>query len=68
MSNLENLEIKLAQEERDILQGKQGPTMQKIMETVVLYGEAQGAARLVIIARDLHVAIAIALSGNAPSF
>ena len=47
MTNLESLKIKLTQEERDILQGKQGPAMQKVMKTVVLYGEALGAERLV---------------------
>jgi predicted aconitase len=66
MADLENLKIKLTEEERDILQGKQGPTMQKVMETVVLYGEALGADRLVDIEGDGHFAIPWASPGIAP--
>ena len=40
MDNLSNLKIKLTPEEKDILRGAQDPVMQKIMKTVVLYGEA----------------------------
>jgi predicted aconitase len=67
MTDLENLNIRLTQEERDILQGKQGPTMQKVMKTVVLYGEALGAERLVDIEGDGHLVIAYAIPGIAPS-
>jgi len=67
MTNLENLQIKLTQEECDILQGKQGPTMQKVMQTVVLYGEALGAERLVGIEGNGHFVIAYAIPGIAPS-
>ena len=67
MVNLENLNIKLTQEERATLRGKQGPTMQKVMETVVLYGEALGAERLVDIEGDGHFVIAYAIPGIAPS-
>ncbi|UCC64055.1 MAG: DUF521 domain-containing protein [Anaerolineae bacterium] len=67
MTDLENLDIRLTQEERDILQGKQGPTMQKVMKTVVLYGEALGAERLVDIEGDGHFVIAYAIPGIAPS-
>ena len=67
MANLENLEIKLTQEERDILRGKQGPTMQKVMKTVVLYGKALGAERLVDIEGGGHFVIAYAIPGIAPS-
>ena len=66
MTDLENLRIKLTQEERDILQGKQGSTMQRVMETVVLYGEALGAERLVDIEGDGHFVISWAMSGIAP--
>ena len=66
MTNLESL-VKLTQEERDILQGKQGPTMQKVMQTVVLYGEALGAERLVDIEGGGHFVIAYAIPGIAPS-
>ena len=67
MADLENLRIKLTSEERDILQGKQGPTMQKVMKTVVLYGESLGAERLVDIEGDGHFVIAYAIPGIAPS-
>ena len=67
MTNLENLNIKLTPEERGILRGKQGPTMQKVMKTVVLYGEALGAERLVDIEGDGHFVITYAIPGIAPS-
>jgi predicted aconitase len=66
MTNLENLKINLTQEERDILRGKQGPTMQKVLVTVVLYGEALGAERLVDIEGDGHFVISWATPGIAP--
>jgi len=34
-------------EEQAILEGKQGPTIQKIMRTLVLYGEALEAEKFV---------------------
>jgi predicted aconitase len=67
MTDLENLEIKLTQEEWDILQGRQGPILQKVMETVILYGEALGAERLADIEGDGHFVIAYAIPGIAPS-
>jgi len=67
MIALENLGIEISPEERDILQGKQGPVLQKVMETVVLYGEALGAERLVDIDGDGHFVIAYAIPGIAPS-
>ena len=63
----ENLRIRLTQEERDILRGRQGPTLQKVMETVALYGEALGAERLVEVEGDGHFVIAYAIPGIAPS-
>jgi predicted aconitase len=62
-----DLSIELTQEEREVLQGKQGPTMRKVMETVVLYGQALGADRLVNIDGDGHFVIAYAVPGIAPS-
>lgn len=59
--------IKLTPEERDILDGRLGPTMQKAMQTVVLYGEALGAERLIDIEGDGHFVIAYAIPGIAPS-
>lgn len=67
MIALENPRIELSPEERDILQGGQGPSLQKAMETVVRYGEALGAKRLVDIEGDGHFVIAYAIPGIAPS-
>jgi len=67
MIDLDKLRIQLTQEEQDILQGRQGPTLQKVMEIVVLYGEALGAERLVDIEGDGHFVIAYAIPGIAPS-
>jgi predicted aconitase len=67
MIALEHLRIGLTREERDILRGRQGPVLQKVMETVVLYGEALGAERLVDIDGNGHFVIAYAIPGIAPS-
>jgi predicted aconitase len=67
MSSLANLKIKLTQDEKDILHGSQGPSLQKIMKTVVLYGEALGAERLVDIEGDGHFVIPFAIPGTGPS-
>ena len=66
MNNLANLIIKLTDDEKDILHGSQGQTMQKIMETVVLYGEALEAERLVDIEGPGHFVIAYSTPGIAP--
>ena len=44
--------MSLTKEQRDILEGKQGPTMQKIMETVVMFGDIFSAPRLVKVTHD----------------
>jgi len=67
MIPIENLKIKLTREERDILRGTEGPTMQRVMKTMVLYGEALGAERLVDIEGDGHLVISCAIPGIAPS-
>ena len=53
MVDLRNLKIRLNVEDQDILRGKEGPTMQKVMETVVLYGEALGAEVLAEVVSDV---------------
>ncbi len=52
----------LSKEENDILEGKQGPVLQKVMQTLVLYGKALDAERLVDIEGDGHFSI----SGSTP--
>jgi predicted aconitase len=66
--NFEDLKIQLNEEERATLDGKQGPTMQRVVETLVLYGEALGAERLIDLNGDGHFVIAWATPGIAPSF
>jgi predicted aconitase len=67
MINLDNLNINLTQEEKDILLGKNGTPMQKVMKAIVLYGEALGAERLVDIEGDGHFVIPWAIPGLGPS-
>jgi hypothetical protein len=66
MANFENLNIKLLKEELDLLHGSQGPTMQKVMKTVVLYGEALEAERLADIEGPGHFVIPWSSPGIAP--
>lgn len=68
MTNFENLKIQLTEEEWGILDGQHGPTMQRVLKTLVLYGESMGAERLVDINGDGHFVIAWATPGIAPSF
>ena len=44
--------MELTLEQREILEGKQGPVMAKIMETVVMFGDIFGAPRLVKVTHD----------------
>lgn len=66
MIDTERLNIKLSQEELDILQGGQGPVLQRAMETVVLFGEAMKAERLVDIEGPGHFVIAWSTPSIAP--
>ena len=66
MVALNHLNIHLSQEERDILEGNQGRVLQKVMETVVLFGEALGADRLVDIDGPGHFVIPWCIPGIAP--
>jgi predicted aconitase len=67
MSNVEKLKIRLSREEKDILRGRRGATLQKIMKTVVFYGEVLGAKRLVEITGKGHFVITCAIPGISPS-
>lgn len=68
MTSFENLKLKLTEGEQSILDGQQGQTMQRVLKTLVLYGEALGAERLVELNGDGHFVIAWATPGIAPSF
>lgn len=67
MDDFESLNIKLSDEEYKILQGKQGATLQRVMKTVVLYGEALAAESLADIEGDGHFVISWPTPGIAPS-
>jgi predicted aconitase len=55
--------VELTQEEKDILNGKQGDIMQKVIKSVVLFGEAFGAKRLVPIEGPVHLVTSIGMAG-----
>jgi hypothetical protein len=61
-----NLKIHLTKEELAILQGKHGSVMQKVMETIVLYGEALDADKLADIEGPGHFVISFSREGIAP--
>ena len=44
--------MELTLEQREILEGKQGPVLAKIMETVTMFGDIFGAPRLVKVTHD----------------
>jgi len=66
MSDLTDSKMELTPEERNILDGKQGPTLQKVMRTLVIYGRAVGAKRFVDIEWDGHFSIHHVLPGIGP--
>ena len=61
--------MSLTKEQRDILEGKQGPTMQKIMETVVMFGDIFSAPRLVKVTHDdVHLVTSFGIKLLKPLF
>jgi predicted aconitase len=60
--------IDLTLDERAILDGKQGPVLAKAMKSVVLYGEAFGADRLVDIVGDQHLVTSFGANTIKPYF
>ena len=67
MTDFQSLRIALTQKEKEILSGEKGATLQKILTTVVLYGEALGAKKLVNITGKGHFVISHAIPGISPS-
>lgn len=67
MLDLNSRTLQLTPEETAVLNGSAGPSMQKVMATVVLYGEVLGADRLLDITGAGHFVITYALPGIAPS-
>ncbi|AKN30009.1 hypothetical protein Ccar_03865 [Clostridium carboxidivorans P7] len=60
---MEKYNMELTLEEKEILDGKQGKVMKKILESVVLYGEAFGAKRLLPIEGPAHIVTSFGRSG-----
>lgn len=60
--------MKLTKEEKDILDGKQGEVMAKMMKTLVWYGEIFGAKRLVPITHEGHLVTSIGVGLLKPVF
>jgi predicted aconitase len=52
-----NRKIKLTKEEQDIMDGKKGEVLAKLMETVVIYGQAFGADKLVKLGGNPHTVL-----------
>lgn len=67
LPNLNDLNIQLTDEEMAVLQGEKGSVLQKIMTTVVRYGEALKAEKLVEIEGPGHFVIPFSNPGIAPS-
>jgi len=66
MIEIEHLKIALSQEEIDILAGKQGLALQKVMETVVCYAEALNAEKFIDLEGPGHFVIPWSYPGIAP--
>lgn len=60
--------MRLTQEEKDILAGKQGETMAKIMKTVVDFGNVFGATKLVPITHQSHFVTSFGIGLLKPLF
>ena len=64
MTDFQSLRIALTQKEKEILAGEKDATLQKILTTVVFYGEALGAKKLVSITGKGHFVISHAIIRN----
>lgn len=60
--------MQLTTEEMDILEGKQGETLQKAMKSIVLYGETFGAKRLLPIDGPVHLVTSFGIPILKPVF
>jgi len=60
--------MNLTPEEKDILEGKQGKTLAKVMQTVVTYGELFGAKRLVTLDKPVHLVTSFGVSMLKPLY
>ena len=60
--------MQLTPEEQDILNGKQGEAMAKILKTLVMYGDTFGADRMVPISGPAHLVTSFGISVMAATF
>lgn len=60
--------MELSKEDKDILEGKKGETLRKIMESIVLYGEAFDAKRLVKVTGPVHLVTSFGIPILVPVF
>ncbi len=63
-----NLNIKLNPEEQAIMDGKSGEVLAKAMKSIVLYGDAFGATKLVDIVGDQHLVTSFGANTIKPYF
>jgi len=63
-----NLNLKLNSEEQAIMDGKSGEVLAKAMKSIVLYGEAFGATKLVDIVGDQHLVTSFGANTIKPYF
>jgi len=64
---LGSVKLVLSEEEKEVLSGKRGETLQKVMKTVVLYAEACRAKRLIPIEGTPHFVICTPAPAIGPS-
>ncbi|HBM79216.1 MAG TPA: hypothetical protein DD426_00015, partial [Clostridiaceae bacterium] len=65
---MSDYKMALSGEEKDILDGKRGPVLQKVMKSVVLYGETFGAKRLLKIDGPVHLVTSFGVPMLTPVF
>ena len=63
-----DIKMKLTKEEQEILDGKQGEVMAKIMRTVVEFGEVFGAKKLVPVTHEGHLVTSFGIGLLKPLF
>lgn len=65
---MDTYNMDLTNEEKDILQGKKGDVMRKALKSIILYGEAFGAKRLLPIDGPVHLVTSFGMTGLDPVF
>lgn len=60
--------MRLSREERDILEGRKGETLRKVLESIVRFGETFGATELVPLDAGVHLVTSFGLSVIEPVY